>query len=380
MNQSLSSVDPDGRLEYSVVFSDRSLNHMSRLFQGVMRDLSSTLKEVYNAHSLAIVPGGGSCAMEAVARQFATGERCLVIRNGWFSFRWSQILEAGRLAAATTVLKAHPAGSGDQAPFAPPPIDAVVDAIARDRPAVVFAPHVETASGILLGRDYLATVARATHAAGGLFVLDCIASGALWVDMRDSGVDVLLSAPQKGWSSSACAGLVMFSEAAAQRLPQTRGSSFALDLQAWRNVMASYEQGGHSYYATLPTDALRGLRDNVLETRALGWQHTRERQQRLGDAVRELLAARGYASVAAHGCEAPSVVVSYTADEAMHDGSAFAAHNVQIAAGVPLACDEPPGFKSFRVGLFGLDKLRDVDGTLARFAAALDAVEGRGRA
>lgn len=368
-------MDPDGRLEYSVVFSDRSLNHMSRRFQRVMRDISGTLKEAYNAHAVAVVPGGGTYAMEAVARQFATGQECLILRNGWFSYRWSQILDAGAIPSSTEVLKARPVSDGEQAPFAPPPIDEVIRAIERDQPAVVFAPHVETASGILLPQAYLEAVAEASHAVGGLFVLDCIASGAMWVDMRATGVDVLLSAPQKGWSSSACAGLVMFSEAASERLEATRSTSFACDLKAWRRVMVSYENGGHSYYATLPTDALAVLRDNLLETRDMGWSGARGAQLQLGDRMRKLLSERGFPSVAAEGCEAPSVVVSYTDDDAIHDGSAFAAENVQIAAGVPLACDEPAGFKSFRIGLFGLDKLKDPDGTLARFARALDAIQ-----
>ncbi len=374
LNRSLSGADPEGLVEYSVVFTDRSLNHMSWKFQRVMRDISATLKEVYVAHSLAVVPGGGTCGMEAVARQFATGRKCLVIRNGWFSYRWSQIFESGRIPAATTVLKARPVEGGTQPTFAPPPIEEVAAAIGRERPDLVFAPHVETASGIILPRDYLVQVARAVHAAGGLFVLDCIASGGIWVDMRATGVDVLLSAPQKGWSSSPCAGLVMFSAAAAARLEITRSTSFALDLKQWRAVMAAYEAGGHAYYATLPTDALKTFRDNMLETRAMGFGHARDAQRRLGDRVRELLCRKGFKSVAAEGFGAPSVVVSYTDDEAIHDGSAFAARNMQIAAGVPLACDEPEGFSTFRLGLFGLDKLKDVDGVVARLEETLDAI------
>lgn len=375
MNQSLSPVDPDGLVEYSVVFTDRSLNHMSQQFQQVMRDISTTLKQVYNAHSLALVPGGGTYGMEAVARQFATGKKCLVIRNGWFSYRWSQIFEVGNIPASTTVLKARPIETGAQAAFAPAPIDEVVATIEREKPELVFAPHVETASGIILPQDYLEKVAAATHKVGGLFVLDCIASGTIWVDMQKAGVDILISAPQKGWSSSPCAALVMFSAAADQQLANTQSSSFALDLVKWRGIMKAYEDGGHAYYATLPTDALTAFRDNMLETRDLGFDQARAAQQQLGDRVRTLLAERGFKSVAADGFGAPGVVVSYTDNDAIHKGAAFIAQNMQTAAGVPLACDEPEGFKTFRLGLFGLDKLADVDAAVKRLADTFDAIE-----
>lgn len=376
MNRSLSAVDPDGLIEYSVVFTDRSLNHMSRQFQQVMRDISSTLKGVYNAHSLVLIPGGGTYGMEAVARQFATDRKCLIVRNGWFSYRWSQIFETGRIPSSTTVIKARPVEDGPKAAFAPPPIDAVVATIEQEKPDLVFAPHVETASGIILPQDYLEKMAQAVHAAGGLFVLDCIASGTIWVDMRKTGVDILISAPQKGWSASPCAGLVMFSEAAAQRLEATQSTSFACDLKKWRGIMAAYEDGGHAYFATLPTDALKTFRDNMLETRDMGFDKAREAQQNLGDRVRELLVRKGFKSVAAGGYAAPGVVVSYTDEDSIHDGSAFAAQNMQIAAGVPLACDEPDPFKTFRLGLFGLDKLKDVDGAVARLEQTLDAILG----
>lgn len=375
VNQSLSPVDPDGLVEYSVVFTDRSLNHMSQQFQQVMRDISTTLKQVYNAHSLALVPGGGTYGMEAVARQFATGKKCLVIRNGWFSYRWSQIFEVGNIPASTTVLKARPIETGAQAAFAPAPIDEVVATIEREKPELVFAPHVETASGIILPQDYLEKVAAATHKVGGLFVLDCIASGTIWVDMQKAGVDILISAPQKGWSSSPCAALVMFSAAADQQLANTQSSSFALDLVKWRGIMKAYEDGGHAYYATLPTDALTAFRDNMLETRDLGFDQARAAQQQLGDRVRTLLAERGFKSVAADGFGAPGVVVSYTDNDAIHKGAAFIAQNMQTAAGVPLACDEPEGFKTFRLGLFGLDKLADVDAAVKRLADTFDAIE-----
>ncbi|MBK8760700.1 MAG: alanine--glyoxylate aminotransferase family protein [Sulfuritalea sp.] len=374
MSAANNSVDPGGLQEFSVVYTDRALNHMSQAFQGVMRDISAILKQAYGAEAVAVIPGGGTYAMEAVARQFAGGADCLVLRNGWFSFRWSQILDMAGIATATTVLKARQQDRGAQAPFAPAPIDEVVAAIRAQKPAVVFAPHVETASGILLPDDYLRAVGAATRDAGGLFVLDCIASGAVWVDMRAIGVDVLISAPQKGWSGPSCAGLVMLGERAVARLGETTSSSFACDLKKWRQIMEAYETGGHAYHATMPTDALRQVRDAMRETEAFGFELARERQWRLGRRVRELLQARGFASIAAAGFEAPGVVVSYTTDPEIQSVKKFVTQGFQLAAGVPLQCDEPADFRSFRIGLFGLDKLGDVDGTVARLAEAFDRI------
>lgn len=366
-------IDPDGLQEFSVVFTDRSLNHMSQAFQGVMHDLDRTLKAVYGAQALAIVPGGGTFAMEAVARQFAGTGSALVVRNGWFSYRWTQILDMAGLAPGHSVLKARRLSDDPQAPFAPAPVDEVVERIGAERPAVVFAPHVETSAGILLPDDYIRRVAAATREAGGLFVLDCIASGAVWVDMAALGVDVLISAPQKGWSASPAAGLVLMSERAEARLAETTSSSFACDLARWRDIMRAYENGGHAYHATMPTDALRRFRDAMIETRDDGFEVLRERQFELGDRVRALLAEHGFASVAAAGFEAPGVVVSYTDDADLKNGSRLMAQGLQIAAGVPLQCDEGPDFSTFRIGLFGLDKLHDVDATVQRLATGLAA-------
>ena len=357
-------VDPDGLLEYSVVYTDRSLNHMSRRFQQAMREISATLKEVYGAHAAVVVPGSGSTGMEAVARQFAAGQRCLIVRNGWFSYRWSQILEMSGIAPEPVVLKARRSGPGATAPFAPAPIDEVVAAIAETRPALVFAPHVETSAGMMLPDAYLRALADAVHAAGGMLVLDCIASGAAWVDMRALGVDVLVSAPQKGWSSTPCAGLVMLSERARDRIDATTSSSFSLDLKKWLQIMQAYEAGGHAYHATLPTDGLVRLRDAMDELRAFGFERARDAQAQIGRRVRALLAERGAASVAAPGFEAPGVVVAYTDRADWHNASAFAAQGLQIAAGVPLACDEGPDFRTFRIGLFGIDKWMDVERTV----------------
>ena len=372
----LPDIDPDGLLEYSVVFTDHSLNHMSKKFQGVMRDISAILKEAYHARSAIVVPGGGTFGMEAVARQFAGGKRVLVLRNGWFSFRWSQILEMGRIALSHSVLKARPQGSGRQAAFAPAPIEEVVAAIRAQRPEVVFAPHVETASGILLPDAYLRAVGDAVREVGGLFVLDCIASGAIWVDMEVCNVDVLISAPQKGWTSSPCCGLVMLSEAARKAIDSTTSTSFTIDLRKWLQIMETYEGGAHAYHSTMPTDALSKMRDAMLETQALGFEHLRTQQQELGRRVRTLFAAKGFRSVAAEGFQAPGVVVSYTDDAGLHSSKSFLAQGLQTAAGVPLQCDEPADFKTFRVGLFGLDKLQHVDRTVANLEDALNAIVG----
>jgi aspartate aminotransferase-like enzyme len=366
-------IDPDGLEEFSVVFTDRSLNHMSARFQGVMREVSGLLKEVYNGSAVALVPGGGTYAMEAVARQFGKG-RVLIVRNGWFSYRWTQIFEAGGFAGETTVVMARQTGNDARAPYAPPPIEEVVAKIHEVRPEAVFAPHVETSAGIILPDDYIAKIAAAAHEVGALVVLDCIASGCIWVDMAATGVDVLISAPQKGWSASPSAGVVVMSPAAEARLAETTSNSFAIDLKKWRAIMEAYEKGGHAYHATMPTDAILGFRDAMVETKAMGFVKAKSAQWSLGRAVRGMLAEKGVGSVAADGFQAPGVVVSYTSDPDVQTGAKFRAEGLQIAAGVPLQVGEGPEFKTFRLGLFGLDKLRDVDATVARLRRAVDAV------
>ena len=368
------SVDPDGLMEFSVVFTDRSLNHMSKAFQGVMNDIRDMLKEVYNADKVALVPGGGTYGMEAVARQFGAGSHAFVVRNGWFSYRWSQIFEAGDFTAKTTVMKARQSGNDTRAPFAPAPIEDVVAAIKEAKPDVVFAPHVETSAGIILPDDYVSALSAAAHEVGAIMVLDCIASGCAWVDMKATGVDVLISAPQKGWSSTPSAGLVMMSDRAVARMENTSSDSFAVDLKKWTQIMDAYENGGHAYHATMPTDGLRAFRDTMLETREFGFEKLKDAQWALGNAVRATLAEKGIKSVAAEGFGAPGVVVSYTEDPNIQNGSKFAAAGMQIAAGVPLQCDEPDDFRTFRLGLFGLDKLYDVDATLGRLLPVLDKV------
>jgi len=370
----LPNVDPDGLLEYSVVYTDRALNHMSQAFQGVMRDISATLKQVYRGASAVVVPGSGTFGMEAVARQFATDRKVLVIRNGWFSYRWTQIFDAGRIPSASTVLKARRTGPGKQAPFAPAPIDEVVATIRAERPAVVFAPHVETAAGMILPDDYLRAVADATHAVGGLFVLDCIASGTLWVDMQATGVDVLVSAPQKGWSGSPCCALIALSALARERIEGTQSTSFACDLRKWLQIMEAYEAGGHAYHATMPTDALAQLREVMHETAAYGFDKVRDEQVELGRQVRALLARKGLRSVAAEGFQAPCVVVSYTDDPELQSGRRFLGLGLQVAAGVPLQCDEGDDYSSFRIGLFGLDKLHHIERTVRHLDEALNRI------
>lgn len=374
MSALLPDVDPDGLLEYSVVYTDRSLNHMSARFQQVMHDIHATLTEVYSAEHAVVVPGGGSIGMEAVARQFARGKRCLVIRNGWFSYRWSQIFEAGNLPESHEVLCAQPTAAGAAAGYAPPPIKEVIAVIEKARPERVFAPHVETSAGLMLPDGYLEALARAVHGVGGLLILDCVASGTAWVDMRARGVDVLISAPQKGWSGTPCAGLIMLSERAMKALETSTSDSFALDLKKWSDIMNAYLGGKHAYHATLPTDGLVVFRDVMNEIRTHGFKTVHERQVQLGEGVRAVLAARGFESVAADGFHAHGVAVYHTDDDELHGGRAFAAEGLQIAAGVPLQIGEPAGFKTFRIGLFGLDKLLDVNRAVSRFEAALDKV------
>ena len=368
----LPHVDPDGLLEFSVVYTDRALNHMSKSFQSVMKDISGMLKEVYHAKSAALVPGSGTFGMESVARQFATGKNVLVIRNGWFSYRWSQILDMGQIAKETTVLKARKVAPGKQSPWIPAPIAEVVAAIREKKPAVVFAPHVETAAGMILPDDYLKAVADAVHEMGGLFVLDCIASGAMWVNMQATGVDVLISAPQKGWSSSPCCAMVVMSERARIAIDGTTSTSFACDLKKWMQIMEAYEGGGHAYHATMPTDALTRLCAVMKETRAYGFDKVRLEQIALGAGVRKLFENRGIPSVAAEGFKAPGVVVSYTTDPEIQSSKKFLAEGLQTAAGVPLQCDEGADFATFRIGLFGLEKWHNVQRTVDQLAAALD--------
>ncbi len=368
-------IDPDGLLEFSVVYTDRSLNHMSQRFQGVMRDISRMLKEVYQAHSVVLVPGSGTFGMESVARQFASGKHVMVVRNGWFSYRWTQIFDMGQIPASHTVMKARRISDGSQAAWAPAPIEEVTAAITREKPALVFAPHVETSAGMMLPEGYLRALADAVHAHGGLLVLDCIASGAMWVDMRATGVDILISAPQKGWSSSPCCAMVMLSERARQAIDQTQSTTFAMDLRKWLQVMETYEAGGHVYHTTLPTDALVRLREVMLETEAYGFAKVRQEQIELGRQVRQLLLQGGYPSVAAPGFEAPGVVVSYTTDADIQSSKKFIAAGLQTAAGVPLQCDEPADFRTFRIGLFGLEKWHHVERTVGHLRAALARVQ-----
>ena len=370
----LPDVDPAGLLEYSVVFTDRSLNHMSQAFQGVMNDISSNLKEVYNADATVVVPGGGTYGMEAVARQFAQDKKCLVIRNGWFSYRWTQIFEMGNIPSDSIVMKARRIEEGPQAPFAPAPIEEVVATILSEKPQMVFAPHVETASGMILPNDYLKAVAEAVHSVGGLFVLDCVASGTVWVDMKDVGIDILISARQKGWSASPCAALVMLNADALAEMEKTTSSSFACNLKQWHGIMQAYENGGHAYHATLPTDALTKFRDAMLETKEYGFDKVCAEQIELGQKVRALLESKGIKSVAAEGFKAPGVVVNYTTDGDMQNGKKFAAQGMQAAAGVPLQCDEGDDYKTFRLGLFGLDKLHNIDRTVANLESVLDQI------
>ena len=374
----LPNIDPDGLLEFSVVYTDRALNHMSKRFTVVMQDILATLKSVYHAHTAVLVPGSGTFGMESVARQFANREKVLIVRNGWFSYRWSQIFDAGGLGTGAVVCQARKQSEGPQAPWVPCPAAEVAASIRAERPKVIFAPHVETASGMILSDDYLRVVSAAAHEVGALLVLDCIASGAMWVDMQATGVDVLISAPQKGWSGSPCCAMVMLSERARKLIDSTHSSSFSCDLKRWMQIAEGYEKGQHAYHTTMPTDALVRLREVMLETRDYGFEKVRSEQIELGQKVRALVESRGFPSVAAEGWKAPGVVVSYTTDPGIQNGSKFVEAGLQTAAGVPLQCGEGPDFKTFRIGLFGLEKWHHVDRTVAQLSSALDQVASRG--
>jgi aspartate aminotransferase-like enzyme len=371
----LPNVDPDGLLEFSVVYTDRSLNHMSEEFKKVMVDISSVLKDAYQASSAIVVPGSGTFGMEAVARQFANQEKILVLRNGWFSYRWTQIFDMANITQDVHVIKGKQVENATQAPYAPAPIEEVVAYIKKEKPAVVFAPHVETSAGIILPADYLRAVGDAVESVGGLFVLDCIASGAMWVDMKACKVDVVISAPQKGWSSSPCCALIGLSARARTKIDSTQSTSFSTDLKKWLQIMETYEKGSHVYHTTMPTDALKILRNVMQETQALGFDHLRNQQIELGKKVRAMLVERGYPSVAAPGFQAAGVVVSYTEDPDIQTGKKFIALGLQTAAGVPLQCDERPDFRTFRIGLFGLEKLTHVDRTVAQLEKAMDQIQ-----
>lgn len=372
MNLPHNDIDPDGLLEYSVVFTDRSLNHMSARFTTVMQEIRDILIETYDAETVAVVPGGGSYAMEAVARQLVTGKRTLIVRNGLFSFRWSQIIDTGRITDDVTVLKARQTGDEPTAPWIPAPIEDVTAAIRRERPEVVIAPHVETAAGIQLTDSYITAMADAAHEVGALVVLDCVASGASWVSMTDTGVDVLVSAPQKGWSGTPCAGYVMLSPAGRDAVKRTTSTSFAVDLKKWLFITDEYGEGRTPYHATLPTDGLAHNAALMAEARDRGLENLRAAQIDLGTKVRALLEERGISPICTGEFAAPSVVVAYTDDPDVKSGAKFKQAGVQVAGGVPLQCGEPESFSTFRLGLFGLDKLGDVDGTVDRLRTALD--------
>ena len=370
----LPNVDPDGLLEFSVVYTDRSLNHMSEEFKRVMVDISSVLKDAYNASSAVIVPGSGTFGMEAVARQFGNHKKCLVLRNGWFSYRWTQIFDLDSAFKDISILKGRQVANSAQGAFEPAPIEEVVAFIKKEKPAVVFAPHVETSAGIILPDDYIKAVGEAVRSVDGIFVLDCIASGAMWVDMKACNVDVLISAPQKGWSSSPCCALIALGERGRERIDSTQSTSFSMDLKKWLQIMEAYEKGGHVYHTTMPTDALKILRKTMKETQSLGFAALKAKQIELGTKVRDLLVSKGYPSVAAKGYQSPGVIVSFTKDPDIQSGKKFIALGLQTAAGVPLQCDERPDFRTFRLGLFGLEKLANVDRTVGHFAAALEKI------
>jgi len=364
----------EGLKEFSVVYTDRALNMMSSEFVTVMQDISKTLKEVYNAKYTAIIPGAGTYAMEAVARQFGKARKVMVIRNGYFSYRWTDIFTRCNIPKGEeTILKAFPAEEGDQPQYIPMPIEKVLAAIKAERPDAVFAPHVETSVGMILPDEYIKRVTAAVHEVGGVFVLDCIASGTIWLDMEELGIDALISAPQKGWSGPCCVGIVALSERGYGRVQETEGDSMVTNLKMWCHVMSEYEEGRFKYYTTLPTDALRTFRDVMLETKAFGFAKAKQEQWRLGRLVRSEMRKYGFKGVPIPEYQSPGVVVLYI-PKTMTDPKKernffqeFKAEGLQIAGGVPWKLGEPAGRgpkQTFRIGLFGIDKLKNVESTV----------------
>ena len=371
--------------EYSVIHSDRSLNLMSQPFRQVMRDLSQLLKITYNAARVAIIPGSGTFGMEAVARQYATNENVMVLRNGYFSYRWTQIFDIADIPRSHTVLKARPlvvknseSNKHNRQQYVPYPLELVIAKIKQERPAVFFAPHVETSTGMILPDHYIRGVSAAVHDVGGLLVLDCIASGTVWIDMVDVGVDVLISAPQKDWTSPPSCALVQLSERAVKWMnrKQEQETSFSLSLKQWLDVMDAYEDGGFAYHTTPPTDALHQFQRVSVEMLEFGLTELKEALVDLGQKARDLLDSRGLTSVAAPGFEAPGVLVYYSPDDTDNDVMVerFQEHGLQIAKGIPWMIDEPDNLKTFRIGLFGLDKLLKEHRTIDILEVALDHV------
>merc|ERR1712176_787139 len=271
---------------------------------------------------------------------------------------------------------AQPVPSSDPIQYAPFPVDEVVKKIHEERPAVVFAPHVETSTGMILPDDYIEKVGKAVHEVGGLFVLDCIASGTVWVDMKALGVDVVISAPLKGWTGPTCSALVMLSERAAEKMAEKEESSFTLSLKRWSAIMDTYEAGGFGYHTTMPTDALRDFHEVSVEVLKIGLPELKQNQYELGKTARAALDKRGLTSVSAPGYQAPGVLVYHCPLEIenLDMMKKFKKNNLQIAMGVPWKLDEPEGMKTFRLGLFGLDKLGDIHGTVKTLTSALDPI------
>jgi aspartate aminotransferase-like enzyme len=371
--------------EYSVVYTDRVFNLMSPVFQEAMVTVSTELKACYKAAACVLIPGSGTYAMEAVARQFAWKKSVVIVRNGYFSYRWSDIMHVCELPAHETVIQAKPVDATEARPqLAPPSIESVVAAIREHKPALVCAPHVETSTGILLSKDYIRALSAATHEVGGLLCIDGIAAGMVWLDMVELGVDVYVTAPQKGWTGPACVGIAMLSEAGVKAAKHSQSNSFCCNLAQWLVVMDEYENKekkgpGFKYYTTLPTDAIMQFRDRILETKKIGYETTQKNMEELGRRVRAELAQRGFKSVAADGWGAPGVVVVYS-----HiDGAVakFKGAGLQIAGGVNWMLGQDkwahpidPTTATFRLGLFGIDKVQNVTECVTRLTKAVDSI------
>lgn len=378
----MSSKDMGPFSEFSVVYTDRALNSMSPPFVSTMQSINQTLKNTYNADKVVLIPGSGTYSMEAVARQFVKkgDNKPVVVRNGWFSFRWTELFESmgiGEDEHVYHVADSEVCEKSGHTQYRPKDIDVVVKSIHAEKPPIVCAPHVETSTGIMLTDEYIKQLSAAAHEVGALFVLDGIASGTCWIDMKDLGVDVFISAPQKGWSGPAAVGLAMMSENAYEKMMSgPESTSFCVNLRKWSGMMQLYEGGGFGYHTTMPTDAIRAFDEIAEKQKEIGLDKLCEAQYKMGWDARRMLESKGLTSVAQYPYQAPGVNVFYSPEgnDNMTMVKKFKEVGMQIAAGVPWRIGEPDNLNTFRIGLFGIDKLTNVDKTVNTLENAIDYV------
>mmetsp|Transcript_8370 Transcript_8370/g.23591 ORF Transcript_8370/g.23591 Transcript_8370/m.23591 type:complete len:374 (+) Transcript_8370:197-1318(+) len=357
--------------EFTPIVTTPYTNIVDPSFKACMHGISNQFKKIFNAHSVVILPGSGTFAMEAVARQFATNKRALVVVNGYFGYRWHEILTQGSITSKITLLRGIPTSGEGTTSYRPPLEDTVIETMKRDGTEILLLSHIDTSTGIMLPPSYIKTLAAAAHSQGAFVVLDCIASGCVWADMKEYGLDAIITAPQKAFYAPAATGIVCLSERARSMMGTEEGStSFSLDLAKWANVMEQYESGNFAYHTTLPTTAIEQFGRSLSELEAFGFPQLEKAQMTLGQLVRTALVKRGYKSVAAPGFEGPTVLVFHCADSTAMV-QLFKQEGFKIAGGFSFFLGEKEKPKTFRLGLFGLDKLRDVHGTARNLDAVL---------